>query len=42
MYSAELKLEIIQRYLQGDMGVKNWQKNIMYTKVIFKNGETLI
>ncbi len=22
MYSAELKLEIVQRYLQGDMGVK--------------------
>ena len=42
MYSTELKLEIVQKYLQGTAGVKNWQKNIMYTKVISRNGEMLI
>ena len=43
MYSTELKLEIVQKYLQGTApGLKNWQKNIMYTKVISRNGEMLI
>ena len=41
MYSTELKLEIVQKYLQGTAGVKKLAEEYHVHKVISKNGEML-